>query len=142
MTFTSNPPEHWVGDDWRIIIRTFANMLISGDRDRLETFCEMCQPHVRQPITYWCAGTPLQLGGCRTLVLVGVEGLTLTDQQTLSAWLTVPANGETQILSLSMTSLFAAVEDGRFDRDLFYRLNTIHLRLDNEIPGTQARAPI
>jgi DNA-binding NtrC family response regulator len=42
-----------------------------------------------------------------------------------------PRNAQTQIISLTSVDLLALVEAGRFDADLFYRLNTIHLKVQD-----------
>jgi two-component system response regulator AtoC len=75
--------------------------------------------------------------GTHSLVLLEVANLPMVMQVRLRARLTVEARARTigaspallggRIIATSSHSLFDAVEGGSFDRDLFYRLNIIHI---------------
>jgi DNA-binding NtrC family response regulator len=75
--------------------------------------------------------------GTHSLLLLEVANLPMVMQVRLRARLTVEARARTigaspsilggRIMATSSRSLFDAVEAGSFDRDLFYRLNMIHI---------------
>ena len=129
MTSQPNPFEGSVDTDWSALIRTRANILVSGDRARLDSFWTTCMREFVEPIERRRADARLDLPRCRTLVLLGIDGLPAASQHRLKAWLDDDANRGTQVVSLTSAPLFAAVLERRFDADLFYRLNTIHVRL-------------
>ena len=129
MTSQQNPLNAGVDIEWTAAVRTRANILVSGDPARLDEFWNVCLRQFEEPIERYEATACLVLPVCRTLVLVGVEGLGMPAQNMLKEWLDALENRRTQVISLTTTALFNAVVDGRFDSSLFYRLNTIHLRL-------------
>jgi DNA-binding NtrC family response regulator len=69
------------------------------------------------------------LDGASTLILRDLDVLDEVGQQTLQRWLREPGNAETQVVSLATTSMLPAISTSRFDPELYYRLNTIHLEL-------------
>jgi DNA-binding NtrC family response regulator len=62
-------------------------------------------------------------------VITNLHLLDRPSQRMLNAWIRDPENSDTQIISLTSERLLPLVDEGSFDRDLFYRLNTIHLEL-------------
>ena len=129
MTSPQNPLNVGVDIEWTAAVRTRANILVSGDPARLDAFWNACMHQFEEPVERHDAASRLVLPVCRTLVLVGIEGLPTPGQTELKEWLDAIENRATQVISLTTTPLFNAVVDGRFDSSLFYRLNTIHLRL-------------
>ncbi len=131
MTFQGTGPGLSIADDWRAYVRTRANVLVSGPRSVLAAFCETCRQDLQSPVADCDASELRHVDRCRTLVLWNVEQLTVEGQRALAAWLEEADASGVQVVSLTTEWLFDAVRHGRFDRDLFYRLNMIHLRLEN-----------
>jgi transcriptional regulator of acetoin/glycerol metabolism len=65
----------------------------------------------------------------QTLILTDVNALDDACQQWLMQRLNEPHGAETQVISLTSEPLFSLVEANRFDAALYYRLNTIHLKI-------------
>jgi DNA-binding NtrC family response regulator len=63
------------------------------------------------------------------LILTDVNALDEAGQQWLMKWLNDGSDADTQVISLTSVPLFALVESKRFDATLYYRLNTIHLKI-------------
>jgi Sigma-54 interaction domain len=117
--------------DWQPLIRTRANVLVTGPRVMLEAFGAVCRDDFRQPVACASAAGPLKLDAAPTLVLTDMHLLDAVSQAELAGWMQRPANADTQIVSFSPVPLFPLVQSGAFDSTLFYRLNTIHLRLSD-----------
>jgi len=115
--------------DWRALLRARVNVLVVGPEDIQEAFRNACRDEVRPPVACVLVGTPLLLPWASTLVLVDVERLDGAGQSALACWMNDPRNADAQIISFTSTSLYPFVLSGQFDRALYYRLNTIHLRL-------------
>jgi transcriptional regulator of acetoin/glycerol metabolism len=129
------PVPHHVGqgfrlvwpDDWRALMRTRANVLMTGPAEALEAFVNAARADLQTPIRSTASGPALSLESARTLILRDVHQLDEAGQRRLLAWLNEPHNTDTQIVSLTPIPLIPLVEAKRFDRELYYRLNTIHL---------------
>jgi hypothetical protein len=121
-------------EDWRTHIRTRANLLVTGPAPALSAFIETARSEMREPIASVAGSTPLFVDG-RTLILAGIDALDAPGQRRLLQWINEPRNLHTQIVSLTSVSLFGLVEASRFDADLFYRLNTIHLKIQDAWGG-------
>ncbi len=126
---TSDPDTVRGDQDWRALLRTRANVLVTGSKGALDGFVGACRSELRRPLSIVSAAGPLSLHWSSTLVITDVDRLDTASQRTLAAWIHDPENSDTQIISLTAVPLFPLVDAGRFDRDLFYRLNTIHLEL-------------
>jgi len=123
-------------DGWTSLIGTGANVLVTGAADALTAFVSAARPAMREPVrsTGHLAlmhpepSRPAILPA-RTLILTDVNALDEAGQQWLMKWLNEGHDADTQVISLSSVPLFALVESKRFDATLYYRLNTIHLKI-------------
>ena len=116
-------------NDWRALLRTRANVLVTGPHDVIDRFVETCAEELRQPLVIASAAEPLSLRWSSTLVITDLHLLARSSQRMLDAWIRDPENSDAQIISLTPVPLLPLIDDGSFDRDLFYLLNTIHLEL-------------
>ncbi len=117
-------------EDWRAHLRTRANVLVTGPQDALSAFLQSARSEMLEPIASVAASMPLYLDA-RTIVLTDVDSLEVSEQRRLTQWMDQPQNSRVQIVSATSASLFSLVEAGRFDGDLFYRLNIIHLKIQD-----------
>ena len=115
--------------DWRSLLRTGANALISGPQEALTAFAQAARSEMQEPIRSVANALPLRVDDAGTLILTEVDALDEAQQQWLLWWMNEPQNRTTQILSLTSTSLFSLVGAKKFDITLYYRLNTIFLEL-------------
>jgi len=67
--------------------------------------------------------------GTGTLIIEDVDALSGSDQRRMLQWMLGPGS-ETRVISMATRRLFALVDDGRFDATLYYRLNTMLLRVE------------
>jgi hypothetical protein len=123
-TFQLVPPT-----DWRIILRTRANVLVMGPKDALAAFLKTARSEMRDPIRTSDSTLPPFLDGARTLILTDVDALSGPDQQRLRRWFDERHNADMQVISLTSAPLFSLVSANAFDTQLYYRLNTIVLEL-------------
>jgi hypothetical protein len=114
--------------DWRVLVRTRANVLVTGPENALTAFAQAARPELGEPIGSVACCAPLFPEG-HTLILEDVHALDDIGQQRLMLWMDEPRNADMQIIALSSVPLFSMVMTNRFDADLFYRLNTIHLEI-------------
>jgi len=139
---------HPLESEIRLAARTRVPVLISANRAR--AFGIAAQIHSRsntlagKMVAIDCAVSPqscgMQLGrgdmsDVGTLVLLDVEHMPLDAQVRVRTLLTDALNGTAparrpRLIVSSSANLFRATEMGRFDADLFYRLNTIHITPD------------
>jgi transcriptional regulator of acetoin/glycerol metabolism len=105
-----------------------ANVLVTGPGEALSAFLRAARSEMREPIESAVGSAPLFLDA-RTLILTEADTLDADGQRRLTRWMNAPRHVEAQIISLTSANLLALVEAGRFDADLFYRLNTIHLKV-------------
>ena len=124
LTFQLVPPT-----DWRIILRTRANVLVMGPKDALAAFLRTARSEMRDPIRTSGATLPPFLEGARTLILTDVDTLSCADQQRLRRWFDERQNADVQVISLTSEPLFSLVGANAFDTQLYYRLNTIVLEI-------------
>jgi len=115
--------------DWRALLRARVNVLVTGPLTSLEEFMKLCREELRQPLVFASPGLPLPSHASDTLVVTDVHLLDDAAQHTLAAWVCDPQHANTQVMSLTSTPLFSLVDQGLFDRDLYYHLNTVHLQL-------------
>jgi hypothetical protein len=117
-------------ENWRARLQTRANVLVTGPGEALSSFIEAALSEMREPIVSAEGSSPLFLDG-RTLILTGIDALDASGQRRLTQWMNEPRNAHTQVISLTSVSLFGLVQASRFDADLYYRLNTIHLKIQD-----------
>ena len=118
-----------VATSWRTMVRTGANMLVIGSSDLLAMFGSVCGGEFREPVACTSSAT-FDLRATVTLIVTDVHLLDTHRQRALAEWLANAANSRAQVLSLAPMPVFPLVQEGRFDASLYYRLNTICLRLD------------
>ena len=115
-------------DDWRALLRTRANVLVSGPQNALTAFIYAAHDEMREPIRS-VHGSALSLCEGRTLILLEVDALDGPGQRQLIHWINEPRNAGTQIISLAPIPLAPLVQTHRFDAELYYRLNVIYLEV-------------
>jgi len=115
--------------NWRALLRTRANCIVTASAPLLDEFCAASRRVLRAPIACLSARTLRDPGRARTVVLTDVHLTTPIEQRALVSWIDDPQCIDTQAIVLTPVSLFTLVEAGAFDAHLFYRLNTIHLDL-------------
>jgi hypothetical protein len=125
LTFRIVPPT-----DWRTILNTRANVLVTGPKDALAVFLQTARSEMRDPIRASGPGLPPFLDGARTLIISEVDALTVADQQRLRRWFDERKNADVQVISATSEPLFALVNANAFDAQLYYRLNTIVLEIE------------
>ena len=122
-------------DGWTSLIGTRANVLVTGTADALTAFVSAARPAMREPVRSTAHSALMQpeparpILPARTLILTDVNALDEAGQQWLMKWLNDGSDADTQVISLTSVPLFALVESKRFDATLYYRLNTIHLKI-------------
>ena len=117
-------------DNWRAQMRTRANVLVTGPGEALRRFVQTARSEMLDPVRSVAGSAPLFFDA-RTLILTEADTLDAGGQRRLTRWMNEPRNAQTQIISLTSVDFLALVEAGRFDADLFYRLNTIHLKVQD-----------
>ena len=117
--------------DWRALLRARVNVLVTGSKRTLDDFVELCRGELRQPFAFASPGGPLPSHSSPTLVITDVPLFDEAAQHALAAWICDPEHANTQVISLASTPLFALVNAGRFDRDLYYRLNVVHFQFSD-----------
>ena len=125
-------------EDWRAHLRTRSNVLVTGPRDAFSSFIQSARSEMLEPIASVAGSAPLCFDA-RTIILTDVDTLGVAEQRRLTQWMNEPQNSRAQIISSTSVSLFSLVEAGRFDGDLFYRLNIVHLKIqDGQSAGDRA----
>ncbi len=113
-------------DDWRALLRTRTNALVSGSADALDAFVDAARAELREPILEVACEQGMTLTPARTVVLRNVNLLDPAAQAGLAAWLDDPRNKRTQIVSVTPAPLLSRVSLGEFNYALYYRLNTLY----------------
>ena len=125
------PPEGWTS-----LIGFDVEAARERIGDALTAFVSAARPAMREPVRSTAhfalmhpeAARPAMLPA-RTLILTDVNALDEAGQQWLMKWLNEGNDADLQVISLTSVPLFALVESKRFDATLYYRLNTIHLKI-------------
>lgn len=131
---------HWAGlrqltdvsvPEWRMVCARHCNMLLEGRGDATDAALDLVRPHLLEAVHWKQRTAPLQLPSrrIRTLVLENVASLQAIEQTDLLTWLAA-ADERIQIVSTATHPLFPSVVCGAFDERLYYRLNTVRLRID------------
>ena len=116
-------------DGWNSLIGTRANVLVTGPAEALTAFVRDARPAMREPVRWAANATLLRSEPGHTLILTDVNALDDAGQRWLMQQLNEPDGADTQVISLSSVPLYSLVETNRFDAALYYRLNTIHLKI-------------
>jgi hypothetical protein len=124
------PPAGIDPADWELLVFARPNVLLFGPSSALDAVLSALRPHLRCPIHRWSAnsGCPLPQHSAETLLLEGVEGCPISEQQALLTWL-AEADRRPQVISTTSQPLFEHVQRGNFRIDLYYRLNWVYLDL-------------
>jgi len=115
---------------WRQLVGTRANILVEGQPAVLAQFLDSVRSVLRQPIAMVECGPAMSLVRTPTVVLANVDRLRAEEQRALHAWATDARNADAQLIALSSVALFRMVQAETFDRELYYRLNTILIQLE------------
>jgi len=116
-------------EDWRAFLKTRANILVTGPDEALKAFVHAARPVFRAPIRSAAGGRAVVFRRASTLILRDVDRLNRAAQRLLLVWMNEPEHADTQIVSTASAPLFPLVEAEEFERDLYYRLNTIWLEV-------------
>lgn len=117
--------------EWRAITEGRFNLLLEGPETSTDAALLLLRRYLRG-IVYWKRRTaPLEIAPAkaRTVVVDGVDTLQQAEQSILLTWM-ADTDERIQIVSTTTGPLFPLVVRGIFDERLFYRLNTIALRID------------
>lgn len=87
-------------------------------------------PDLREPTALAPCDRVLPLDAAATLILHGIESLAIDEQHRLLAWLNEDPDRPTQLISIAAVPMYRMVEEERFLRALYYRLNTIHIEIE------------
>jgi len=113
-----------------ILRRFHPNILIVAGDVEAERALEQIRPSLRPPIIVRSStDTPnfdaIEFG---TLLVRQIDCLTTKQQRSLDALLSRAA-GDVDVVAVASRQLFPLVTQGKFPRDLYYRLNTVLLEL-------------
>jgi hypothetical protein len=118
--------------DLALVRRTKANLLLVGSECLVMNVIRGVIADVPASIIHAEAGRlllPEAWPHPGTVVLCDVDTLDAGGQVRLSEWLE-HGGADHQIISTSSTPLLPLIEAGAFDPTLYYRLNTVYIRLD------------
>jgi hypothetical protein len=117
-------------DSWRIAIGRRLNMLLTGPQAAIDQSLDDIERLIRQPgHLVECDGRFGLPSACATLVLINVDALDKPRQFQVLRWLNDPQHTETQVISLTTTSLYSRVQAETFDSALYYRLNVFFFEI-------------
>ena len=104
------------------------NVLIVGPAPETGRTLERMRGYLRAPMASWSPRETANLPSWsfRTLVVRGVDGLNLAQQESLAA-LIERSNGDVQVVSIAGASLMPLVKSGAFHDRLYYQLNIVVL---------------
>lgn len=128
-TFSSASPKRL--PEWTRVLSAHANVLLEGQPDQTDAAVLYLLPHLRAPIVYRKPGESLTLPSECTVILRDVDTLCRTEQMRLHEWLDQKPDS-VQTIATAQSPLFSLVQEGSFEPDLYYRLNVILLRFDEE----------
>jgi len=117
--------------EWTRVLSAHANVLLEGQPDLTDAAVLSLLPHLRGPIVYRKPGEEFSVSGECTVILRDVDTLCPTEQMRLHEWLDRKPDS-VQTVATAQHPLFSLVQEGSFESDLYYRLNVILLRLDEE----------
>ena len=112
-----------------ILCAARPNVLVTGPADALEQLLAELMPHLGQPVCEWAPDTlPQSPADVTTLVIRGVDALSVEQQRNLSAWLDRSVTARPQVVSTTTVPLLPRIAAGLFLDELYYRLNILVLR--------------
>jgi len=116
--------------EWLSVSTRQHNAIFEGPEHATEGLLLLLQPSLRTPAIWKRAPMPLELptDECGALVLQNVCALDRHEQAALSRWLDASRK---QVVATTVDSLFQLVARGLFDEALYYRLNTMLMRIDS-----------
>jgi hypothetical protein len=115
--------------EWNRVLSAHANVLLEGRHENTDEAILRLLPHLRQPILYRKPGEALAFVSGGSVILRDVDRLCKSDQTRLHEWLDHKPDS-IQTVATTESPLFSLVQDGQFERDLYYHLYVILLRLD------------
>jgi hypothetical protein len=115
--------------DWRMLLRTGANMLVIGPRCALDAFLHVAGDELCEPVHLVRPSEKIPNNELGTLVLIDAARLDAQQRADLSSLFCDVTRARPQVLSLSESSLWQDDEPS-LPLDLYYRLNTIFLELE------------
>ncbi len=117
--------------DWWIVLTARSNVLIEGTEARTDAVVATLCERLQTPLRNWTGRPPDVHDG--TLVVRAVDTLDTDGQRALLDYLTLSnGSGTVQVVSTSAEPLFPRIERGLFLEELYYRLNTVRLDLEEE----------
>jgi hypothetical protein len=121
--------------EWRILRERPRTVLFEGPVAATNAVLLLLQPHIRETITWNPPHAPVTADNGQTGALILKEAAALSgdDQRQLLEWLE-SEGARAHIVSTTERSLFALVAVGLFDATLYYRLNTMLLRVGARNP--------
>jgi hypothetical protein len=106
-----------------------CNVMLEGGTEATVAIVALLEPYLRGPIVRTRPGAfELELPPTGTVVLEAVSELDGDDQSRMMRWLD-DTNGCVQTISITTMPLFPLVVRGLFTEALYYRLNSILLRV-------------
>lgn len=114
--------------EWLSLSTRQHNAIFEGPEHATESLLLLLQPSLRTPAIWKRAPEPLELPGEEggALVLRNVGALGRHEQAALSRWLEASLK---QVVATTVDPLFPLVVRGLFDEALYYRLNTMLMRI-------------
>lgn len=124
-----------VEEDLEIVRRTKANLLVTGPEGLVMQIVRRVIADAPALIGVPCEPGRLPLSLLPLppvpVVLRDIDALDASSQVLLLDWLENHAGGRS-IISTASASLLPLVETGLFDRRLYYRVNTVYIKLDQD----------
>ena len=121
-----------VENELAVIRDTTANLLVIGPEHLVMNVIRRVVADAPATIVIPCEAGRVPLSRLSlppgTLVFLDVDALDTDGQALLLDWLE-SASADRQIVSTASASLMPLVDAGAFDRELYYRLNTVYIRL-------------
>jgi hypothetical protein len=115
-------------DEWRAILEGTANVLIEGPAPWTEAIVGALVHQLQHPFVEWRRSPP-RPAPSGPVVVPAVHGFDSAAQGELLQWMnSADRRCPLRLLTTSHVPLFPLVEDGRFLRNLYYRLNMILIR--------------
>jgi Sigma-54 interaction domain len=116
-------------DDWAVVRRSRANVLVTGPRTATDAFLTALTPSLRLPIVGLMCDAPLRFPGHGgTLILNDVDALAGHQQEALLEWINASVSTP-RVISVTTTPLYPRVQADSFSTALYYRLNVICLEV-------------
>jgi hypothetical protein len=127
--------------EFRVLRAYPHNVLLEGPADATDAVLDVLRPHMGEPLPRHVRHGALDLPqrNTRGLILHDVSTLTADDQTRLRIWLG-REGARTQVVSTTVSPLFAFVARGLFDVALYYRLNVLLLRFPHQSRTEEAIA--